>query len=50
MALDFFEKIRDDYYRHRGWDVTTGLQIRASLEALGLSDVAEEMDQIEVLG
>jgi hypothetical protein len=40
------EKLRgalDEYYRLRGWDVSTGWQTRAKLEELGLKDVADEL-------
>jgi aldehyde:ferredoxin oxidoreductase len=33
----------DEYYRLRGWDVSTGWQTRAKLEELGLKDVADEL-------
>lgn len=35
-----WEKMKDEYYALRGWDVTTGLQTRARLEELDLGDVA----------
>jgi hypothetical protein len=38
-----FERIRDDYYARRGWDVPTGLPSRGSLLALGLGDVADDL-------
>jgi len=31
-----FEKMKDEYYQLRGWDVPTGLQTRKKLEELGL--------------
>lgn len=34
----------DEYYRLRGWDITTGWQTRAKLEELGLEDVARELE------
>lgn len=40
-----FEKMKDEYYQLRGWDVTTGLQTRAKLKEIGLEDVAEELEQ-----
>ena len=36
-----FEKLRDEYYSLRGWDVATGLQTTARLAELKLEDVAE---------
>lgn len=40
-----FEKTKDEYYSLRGWDVATGLQTRESLERVGLSDVAQDMQR-----
>jgi aldehyde:ferredoxin oxidoreductase len=33
-----FEKMKDDYYRMRGWDVATGIPTKAKLEELGLEN------------
>jgi len=38
-----FERMKDEYYAIRGWDVRTGLQKKARLEDLGLGDVAAEL-------
>ncbi|HEY3450661.1 MAG TPA: aldehyde ferredoxin oxidoreductase N-terminal domain-containing protein [Myxococcales bacterium] len=38
-----FERIRDDFYERRGWDVPTGLQSEEKLRALDLGDVAEDL-------
>ncbi len=40
---DAFEKMKDEYYDIRGWDIQTGLQTKANLEALELGDVAVEL-------
>jgi aldehyde:ferredoxin oxidoreductase len=40
-----FEKMRDEYYQLRGWDVATGLQTRRTLEELQLNDIAEDLDR-----
>ncbi len=40
------ERILDDYYAERGWDKHTGLPTRASLEALGLVRVANELAEM----
>ena len=40
-----FEKMKDEYYQLRGWDVATGLQTRAELEELGLPDVAQDLGE-----
>ncbi len=39
-----FERIRREYYELRGWDASTGRQTRASLQSLGLSDVADQLE------
>jgi aldehyde:ferredoxin oxidoreductase len=36
-----FEKMKDEYYHLRGWDAASGLQTRATLNGLGLGDVAD---------
>jgi len=38
-----FEKMKDEYYDIRGWDVQTGLQKKKRLEELGLEDVARTL-------
>ena len=39
-----FERMKDEYYQLRGWDVKTGLQKKAKLEELGLHDIAEGLE------
>jgi aldehyde:ferredoxin oxidoreductase len=39
------EAIKDDFYRLRGWDLTTGVPTRATLESFGLKDVADELEK-----
>ena len=36
----------DDYYKHRGWDIETGLIPESKLKELGLDHVAEELRKI----
>ncbi|MEW6142477.1 MAG: aldehyde ferredoxin oxidoreductase family protein [Chloroflexota bacterium] len=43
--IDKFNEMLDEYYVRRGWDRTTGLQTRQKLEALGLGDVANELEK-----
>lgn len=45
MVLDRsgFERMREEYYALRGWDVETGLPTQKGLEALGLPEVAQEL-------
>jgi aldehyde:ferredoxin oxidoreductase len=35
-----FERLKDEYYRLRGWDIATGLPTVAKLEQLSLGDIA----------
>ena len=39
LEIDRFEKVKDEYYALGGWDGQTGLQGRAGLGELGLSDM-----------
>jgi aldehyde:ferredoxin oxidoreductase len=39
-----FEKMKDDYYALRQWDVSTGLQTRANLVDLDLPEVADDLE------
>jgi aldehyde:ferredoxin oxidoreductase len=38
-----FEKLKDEYYALRGWDITSGLQTAAKLAELKLGDVAADL-------
>jgi len=38
-----FEKLKDEYYQLRGWDVASGLQTKAKLKELGLQDIAADL-------
>ncbi len=38
-----FEKLKDEYYTLRGWDVAGGLPTEDKLRELGLEDVAEDL-------
>jgi len=40
-----FERMKDEYYQLRGWDVATGLQTRTKLEELGLQEIAQDLEQ-----
>jgi aldehyde:ferredoxin oxidoreductase len=42
-----FERLKDEYYELRKWDVATGLQTKAVLEGLELSDVAKELSIVQ---
>jgi len=41
-----FRQMLDEFYAGRGWDVKTGVPTRERLEALGMHDVAEELEQL----
>jgi aldehyde:ferredoxin oxidoreductase len=40
-----FEKMKDEYYALRGWDIKTGNPTRKRLEELGLKDVANDLEK-----
>ncbi len=40
-----FERMKDEYYTLRGWDVRTGLQTRKKLNELGLGGLSDEMQK-----
>jgi hypothetical protein len=42
---DEFEKMKDQYSALRGWDVATGLQTKANMDALDLGDVALALEE-----
>ena len=45
IPRDEWEKMKDEYYELRGWDVATGKQTRASMEALDLGDIADGLEK-----
>jgi aldehyde:ferredoxin oxidoreductase len=49
VERDKFEKMMDEYYILRGWDVKTGLQKKEKLEALSLSEIIPEMEKRNLL-
>lgn len=50
LDRESFERMKDEYYQIRGWDVRTGLQTRAALEGLGLRDAADDLEARGLLG
>lgn len=38
-----FDRMREEYYALRGWDVETGLPTQRGLEALGLTEIVQEL-------
>ncbi|MFH1002966.1 MAG: aldehyde ferredoxin oxidoreductase C-terminal domain-containing protein, partial [Chloroflexota bacterium] len=45
-----FERMKDEYYGLRQWEVATGLQTREQMAELGLTDVADELARRGRLG
>jgi aldehyde:ferredoxin oxidoreductase len=44
-----FEKIKNEYYSLRGWDIASGLQTRSKLADLQLLDIAGELEKLGLL-
>lgn len=44
LKKENFNEMLDEYYRHWGWDVDTGIPTGETLEALGLEDVARDLE------
>jgi len=49
MDRNDFERMKDEYYSLRGWDVSTGLQKKEHMKKLGLTFVCDEMDKLGLL-
>ena len=45
-----FERMKDEYYQLRRWDVATGLQTRQTLEDLDLKGVADDLEKRGLAG
>jgi len=45
VEAERFEKMKDDYYRARQWDVASGLQTKNKLEKLGLHDIVKDLEK-----
>jgi aldehyde:ferredoxin oxidoreductase len=46
IELEGIEQMKNDYYAAMAWDIESGVPTRKTLEALGLSDVASDLEQI----
>ena len=44
LDRDKFERLKDEYYELRGWDVKTGIPTRKKLKELGLKYIADELE------
>ncbi len=40
--------MKDEYYRLRGWDVVTGLQVEKVVEAMGKGEPVNPSDKVSV--
>jgi aldehyde:ferredoxin oxidoreductase len=50
LDRDKFEQMKTDFYSLRGWNPSTGYPTRARLSALGLNDVADDLQKRGLLG
>jgi aldehyde:ferredoxin oxidoreductase len=46
LDRDAFEKMKDEYYSLRGWDIASGLPTREALERVDLREVADGLEKI----
>ena len=44
-----FEKLKDEYYELRGWDITSGLPTEKGFKELGLEDIATGLKERDLL-
>ena len=49
LDRDVFEAMRKEFYDFRGWDGESGLQKAETLEHLGLSDLVQDLKQIDMI-
>ena len=49
LDRDVFETMRKEFYDLRGWDSESGLQKAETLEHLGLSDLLQDLKQIDMI-
>jgi aldehyde:ferredoxin oxidoreductase len=45
LSPEELEKLKDEYYQLRGWDVNTGTPTRETLERFGLKEVADDLQR-----
>lgn len=46
LDKESFNRMLDDYYRLRGWDIETGIPTQEKLEYLGLKYISEELKEL----
>ena len=44
-----FERMKDEYYLLRGWDVESGMQTKEKLQELGMGSLCSEMEKLGLL-
>jgi len=49
LARDKFERMKDEYYTLRGWDLKTGIPTKETLKKSMLGDVAEDLRKRRIL-
>ncbi len=49
FSMEDYDQVLDEYYRLRGCDQATGIPTREKLEAVGLKDVAEDLERRGIL-
>jgi aldehyde:ferredoxin oxidoreductase len=49
LDRDVFEAMQKEFYGLRGWDIESGLQKAKTLEHLGLSDLMQDLKQIDMI-
>lgn len=49
LKREKIEKMLDEYYIFRGWDIKTGVPLRETLERLDLADVGEDLSKRKLL-
>jgi aldehyde:ferredoxin oxidoreductase len=45
-----WELLKDRFYDLRGWNAETGRPTRSKLEALGMKDIADKLQNVDKLG
>ncbi|MFC1869722.1 aldehyde ferredoxin oxidoreductase N-terminal domain-containing protein [Chloroflexota bacterium] len=48
MDKEKLNRVMDEYYRARGWDIVTGIPTREKLEELELKDIADELERLKI--
>jgi len=48
VTAEELELMKTEFYESMGWDITTGVPKRSTLEALGLKDIASDLSRAEV--